>query len=474
MKTKFFIAGFLLVTAGYYWAGCNDTIDSIGINMKPEEDKIAVFDTTLNIDGRTIRVDSLYAKSINGLLGQFQDPVFGGLKADYVCEYYPALGFSLDSIIGESGQEIDSVLLQIIYTSYVGDSLAPMEVSVYPVNVPLQKDYYTDIDPSQFCDMNRLWGRKAYTARNLNISDSLNLVSSYKMVSVPLSREWGQSCLDEYRKPNHGQFTPADFTRFFPGTYIASTFGSGCILQVENTEIDIYYTRLYTTQGSSGQDSIYQSPSMAVLNVTKEVVQLNNYKGLNDDHLLEQNDSMMYLKSPAGIFCEILIPLNEVKQTLGSRKFNNVRLSIEAYPKEDRDYVLNFPGLGTSNTVTQTRPKLLLIEPDSVKSFFEERKYADGQTSFYTTFDASAYAYTFDNISNVIQNAIDKGVQKDYLSLYLIPVDVSYYLYYDSYSYSSYPVDNGTAHYLLPSAVTLKKGGNQLEIQIIATDLEKK
>ena len=465
------MAGILLI-AGYL-IGCNDTIDSIGIHMKPDEDVIAVFDTTLNIDGRTIRMDSLYAKSINGLLGQFQDPQFGGLKAGYVCQYYPSLGFSLDSILGTAGQEVDSIQLKILYTSYVGDSLAPMEVSVYPVVRPLEKNYYTNVDPAQFCDTQTLLGQQAYTARDLTISDSLNQTLSYKMVSVPLSRELGQSFLDEYRKPNHGLFTPSGFTTFFPGTYLASTFGSGCILKVESTEIDIYYTRLFTKQGSAGQDSIYQGASLAVLSVTKEVIQLNKYKGLNDEHLLEESSDKMYLKSPAGIFCEVSIPLKKIVQTLGNRKFNNVKLSIGAYPKEDREYVLNFPGLGVSNTATQTRPKMLLIEPDSIKTFFEERKYANGQTSFYTTFDASAFAYTFDNISNVIQNAIDKGVQNEFLSLYLIPVDVSYYLYTDPYTYSSYPVDNATSHYLVPSAVTLKKGGDQLKIQIVATDLKK-
>jgi hypothetical protein len=462
----------ILLIAGYL-IGCNDTIDSVGIHMKPDEDEIAVFDTTLNVDGRTIRMDSMYAKTINVLLGQFQDPQFGGLKAGYVCQYYPSLGFSLDSIIGKEGQEVDSIQLKIVYASYVGDSLAPMEVSVYPVIRPLEKNYYTNVDPAQFCDMQTLLGKRAYSARDLTVSDSLNKTLAYKMVSVPLSRELGQSFLDEYRKPNHGLFTPSGFADFFPGTYLASTFGSGCILQVESTEIDIYYTRLFTKKGSGGQDSIYQNASMAVLTVTKEVIQLNNYKGLNDEHLLAESSDKMYLKSPAGIFCEIFVPLKKIVQTLGNRKFNNVKLSIGAYPKEDRDYVLNFPGLGVSNTVTQTRPKLLLIEPDSIQTFFEERKFANGQTSFYTTFNASAYAYTFDNISNVIQNAIDKGIQDDFLSLYLIPVEVSYYLYTDPYSYSSYPVDDATFNYLIPSAVTLKKGGDQLKIQIIATDLKK-
>jgi hypothetical protein len=434
--------------------------------MKPEEDNIVVFDTTMTVEGETVKADSIYAKSINGLLGQFYDLRYGTVKAGYICQYYPSAGFDVDSM----KEEIDSVRLYVFYKTYFGDSLSPMEVSVYPAIKPLDKHYYSNIQPELYCDMNSLMGKQIYTARNLNISDSINIVSGYqKYISIPLSNELGQKLLDEYKKPDHGAYaSPSAMADFFPGTYLASTFGSGCLIEVEATEIDIYYQRYYG-KAADGTDSIRSKTS--VLSVTKEIVQLNTYASGYDEELQKENEDTMFLKTPGGVFSKITIPIRKIKETIGNRKFSNVKLSISAYPKEDYEYVWDFPGMGTRNTTTLTTSKLLLIEPEEVKSFFEEQKSADSQTTYYTTFSTSTYSYIFDNISNVVQKAIDKDTGKD-LELLLIPVHVSYYSYTDPYSYSTYPVDYACANYLLPSAVALKKGGDNLKIQIVAADLE--
>jgi hypothetical protein len=112
--------------------------------------------------------------------------------------------------------------------------------------------------------------------------------------------------------------------------------------------------------------------------------------------------------------------------------------------------------------------KLLLIEPDSIRNFFEQQKTADGKTAYFTTFDASTYTYTFNNIANVIQHAIDNNI--DPLVLRLVPVEVAYYNT-TSYYTTSAPVDYATSHYLFPSAVTLKK--DPLKIYLLAADLNR-
>ncbi|MDR0413444.1 MAG: hypothetical protein LBH61_06575, partial [Dysgonamonadaceae bacterium] len=55
------------------------------------------------------------------------------------------------------------------------------------------------------------------------------------------------------------------------------------------------------------------------------------------------------------------------------------------------------------------------------------------------------------------------------LELLLLPVQVSYYMYTNAYSYTSYPVDITSAHYLYPSAVTLRKN---LKVEVVAVGLQ--
>lgn len=56
---------------------------------------------------------------------------------------------------------------------WVGDSLAPMRAEIFKITSPLQKNFYTNIDPKQYCNMQESMGAQAYTAYNTSISDSL-------------------------------------------------------------------------------------------------------------------------------------------------------------------------------------------------------------------------------------------------------------------------------------------------------------
>jgi hypothetical protein len=484
MKTRSILSiGFLLGLA--YLVSCDDAIDRVGMGVQPDEDKIYTFGDSLFVDGTTIKDPALYAKTVNGLLGNFHDPAYGKLKAGYICQFYPEQGFGskerVDSIDAFTGGKVDSIQLTLLYTRYVGDSLSPMEVTVYPVRktTPLTEDYYTPLNPDDYCDLNTPLGKKTYTARDLNISDSLNLANItngyYKEVSIPLSRELGQSFYDEYKAclndPDRQTFkTPEALEKFFPGLYLQSTLGSGCLLEVDRTEIYIYYSWSRQVKDTTQVDNLRTDTltGRAALNVTKEIIQLNEYVGSHDEQLWEvPNAEKMYLKTPAGIFAQISIPMNEIRQKIGNRKFSNVQLSIEAEPPSDWQYNWVFPGTTAASKVTMSQSKLLLIEPDSIRTFFEQQKTADGQTCFFTTFDTSAYAYTFRNIANVIQYAIDKNI--DPLVLRLVPVEVAYYTATSGYTTST--VDYASSHYLFPAAVTLKK--DQLKIYILAADLKR-
>ena len=465
MKTKIFLFTLLF---GMAFLACEDGLETTGMGIQPEEDKISVFDTIMNIEARTVKIDSIYAKSYNGFLGNFYDSEYGDIKAGYLCQYYASQGFS-DSIIGTRGNEIDSVRLQVFYLSYIGDSLAPMEVSVYPIVKPLENDYYSNVDPAKYCDLSTPWAKKTYTARDLNVSDSINSLSDYaKSVSITLPKSIGQNLYEEYLKAG-GTFGSIDnFNQLFPGTYLESSFGIGSILKVDLTEMYVFYTRDYTTTSTeTGADSSYVGVDAAVFTATKELMLLNNFRSKHDDNLyLQSSADTMYMKSPVGICSEITIPVPDILKSIGRKKFSSINLRINAYPKSNREYALPFPGRNSEGT---SLAKLLLIEPDSVQSFLENQKVADSYTSYTAVMDTVNNCYQFNNIASVVQNAIDNAPDKP-LKLLLVPVQVE--AYYQQSGGMTYLVDYSTGYYLTPSAVALKKGGDNLQIKVIASDLE--
>lgn len=447
MKLRAILFGVITLVLGL--ASCDDSLDSVGLGIQPDEDKINVFSDTISFEARTVKMDSLYAKTIEGLLGELHDPVYGNLKAGYICQFYaPEKYVFPDTVIDNT---IDSVMIRIFYRSWTGDSLTPMELSVFPVVKALDKHYYTNMDPAKYCDLTTSWGTQGYTARNMTISDSIYNANTYKYISVMLPTSIGYDFLNESRKPQPNAFTTLDaFTDYFKGVYLKTTYGSGNIIQVDYTDMYVFYRSIFTTTDVDGEDSTYVATTKTSFNVTKEVIQLNSYANNADEELLVPNDEKTYIKTPAGIFTELTIPIPEIKKRVGDHKFNNAGLSLSAYGQEDWQYAMSLPS------------NMILIKTDSVKTFFENQKLPDSKTVFSTTL--SSYTYNFGNISNLIQNAIENNPDED-LKLLMMPV--TYSSYYDS-NYQTY-YNYATANYLKPSGVTLKKSPDKLKMVITSS-----
>jgi len=112
-----------------------------------------------------------------------------------------------------------------------------------------------------------------------------------------------------------------------------------------------------------------------------------------------------------------------------------------------------------------------LIQPDSVKNFFEQQQVADNMTSYTTMFSTSSYTYDFSNISNLIRFAIDNNPNQD-LKLWVIPVKTSFTASTDAYGNTDYSTaaDFSTTYDLFPTGVALV--GNDQQISLIASDLQ--
>ena len=467
MKTKAILA---VLWACLVFVACDDTISRIGLGIQPEEDKISVYDTIVYITATTIKTDSVYAKTINGYLGEYYDPFYGSIKSGFASQFYPGYEFYPDSM---TTGKIDSVRLILSYKDFAGDPQAPMEVSVYPIVNPLKKHYYTSLDPADFCDMSKPLAVQSYMAHNPFVSDSLLATGNYfRVVSISLPPEFGDKFVAEYKKPEPNAFSSIDaFVDFFPGLYLQNSFGKGSMIAVDRTRLVMFYQRNHVTTTSDGEaDSTIVVTDYADFQVTKEVVQINSMETNNNDHLLQPNDEVTYIKSPMGVFTKISIPIRKIKEGIGTRKFSGVKLSLKANQKEGGDFMLDFPGMGEVYGMTHSH-KLLLIEPDSVKNFFETQRVADNYTSYATTFNPSTYSYTYNNISNLIQNTIDKSPEKETLDLLLIPIRTDFSL--QTISYQQIAIDYSTSYLLAPTAVTLKKDPENMKIRILASDLEK-
>lgn len=456
MNIKNLVLGFVLGIA--FLSGCNDELSQVGPSIQPNSDRSYVYADTFYLEASTVQLDSIYARTASGLLGQLYDPLYGNLKADYICEFYcpEDYQFAYEPLDGK----VDSMAFFILYESgedgYVGDSLAPMTAQVYQVTKSLERNFYTNLDPTEYCDMQTLLGQKTYTAYDLSISDSIRSITDTSdeyyytpNVRIRISTDVAQRFYDETVN-NPSTFQDQDsFNAFFPGFYVTTSYGTGNILKVAQSTFYIYYR--YQTETSAGNDTIISTYEQ--FNVTKEVIQMNQIKNGNIDQLLVPNEQYTYLKSPAGVCTKLVLPAADIKEAIGDRILNNLDFSLQAMPQEEWLYALEAPTY------------LILMPEDSVKNFFEESRVNDSNTSFLCTYDTDTRIYSFGNISNVVREHLSLNPEED-LRLLIFPVSVSY----DSSSGSTTAI----SHYMMPAAVKLKKDEDYRQFVVVTSqyDLE--
>jgi hypothetical protein len=425
---------------------------AVGITTQPDGDKSVIFSDTFMIKASTQLFDSIYAKSTYGLLGEFYDPMFGNLKSDYICQFYSAEGFRFEQTPLDG--KIDSVNLNIYYDkgSYVGDSLSPMQLKVYPIVKQLERNLYTNIDPKEYAG-NTSIGQQSYTPRDMRIRDSVwnlpttdaNYYSPHIKVTLPIAL--GQKFYDETISNPSSFDTQQSFNTFFPGLYVTNTFGSGNIIVVSNTVLTIHYR--YLAENSLGViDSVVNT--YEVFTVTPEVIQLNNFSNADIDHLLKPNDEYTYMKTPAGIFTRITIPTKEILSRIKGRRANSFYLSLRAMPQEDWKYSLTPPDY------------LLLLPEDSLTDFFREGRLYNSVTSYISSKYASL-TYDFGNVATLLNHLAKNDPERDDMSFLVIPVEMT--IRQDSYSTTI----SSIKHYLKPSGVRIRKEPEIMRFQVISS-----
>lgn len=473
MKMKRLVLG--LVLSAFFLGGCNDDLSLVGPSIQPEADRVKAYTDTFEIEMSTIKLDSVYARTVSGLLGEIYDPLYGNIKADYICQFYcpENYKFTHEPLEGK----VDSMAFFVLYqrdtngniaTSCIGDTLAPMQAQVYKVTKPLERNYYTNMKAEDYCDMKTLLGQKTYTPRDLSISDSIRAITSTSddnyytpNVRIRISTDFAQAFYDETVNNPQTFKDQESFNRFFPGFYVTTGYGTGNILKVAQSSFFIYYR--YMSKTEAGNDTIIRTREQ--FNVTKEVIQMNQMKNDNLEALLEPNEEYTYMKTPSGVCTKVVVPAKTIKEKIGTRILNDFHFKLKAMPQEKWLYAFEAPS------------SVLLMPQDSMKNFFEQNKMNDDETVFKGDYDSSDRTYDFGNISNVLQTHLINNPDKD-LELLVVPVYCAttqtstsngYY-----WSTSTTTTITSMSNYLSPSGVKLKKDKDARQIVIVTSEYSNK
>jgi hypothetical protein len=403
------------------------------------------------------------------------------------------------------GNRIDSITLRIYYQTQYGDSLSPMVASVYAINDGIDfeslsnREFYSDNDFSKYYDAKNLLGSKGYTAANRELTDSVRGLSSYvPYIEVKLKDELKDrfyraaveaAVARDKDNPHAGEcrdlFSSIETFRsnLLPGVCVKNTFGDGSLIKVYYTSIYLFYSSFhrYDVDGTllrnedDSADSTYVTNHVKYLAVTPDVIQMSGYKfndALTADRL-QQTDTT-YITSPQGYYTVVNLPVGKVINRMVNDEMRNPTDSAY-YLNGANFYLKGYKPVGTILNA-EPAPYVLMVEQSKMNKFFENGQLPDSETSCYAAYVADSvtnnlYYYSFGNINSVILGLAEEAgwskssnlpMEEDYtVPMAVIPVELT--------TNSTYGTVLSVSNYILPTAMRLRRGAGQQQLQLIYT-----
>lgn len=373
---------------------CDDDTGSFGSVMMPETDDPVVSQALFYATTSSFKADSLVSNTSDCYLGRVTDPETGSTTTcHFLAQFYQLEDYDLPSIDqmmqDEDGVIADSVDLRLYINSYYGDSLNSMKLGVYEldsVNV-LEEDetYYTNIDPTQYLSTspNAISKTVSFAVTDLSVEDTTRYSDDYsKNILIKLPTDYGTKILRlYYEHPEYFSNSYQFIRHVVPGFYFKTLSGNGTMVEIDVSVLSVYFSYVI-------DDSVYVGVQRVA--ATEEVLQNNSIENEGLDELLSSEDYTM-LKTPAGIFTEVVLPIDSIYYEHETDTVNSAKIVFSRYNN-------------TLKTMYNLEPpdQILIIPTTEMTEFFENHDLPDGRTTFVSSYSEDYNSYTFSNIANMI------------------------------------------------------------------------
>ena len=406
MKSRLFTA--IAFTAMALFS-CNEDTGVIGSSLTDEADKLDLSTGIYQAKTRSILADSIYARNYDCYFGKVKDPETGTyVTSEFMAQFNMLENYqmpdkeTIQTRSEDGGVAADSCEIWLYFDRDLcyGDTLVPIKMRMLELNRPMNDNmtYYSNYDPVKegYIRDGGLRHDIVFSLSNLTYSDSVRNLSGYNDIArISLNEAYTDKNGKKY--DNYGTYllrsfydSPQYFKNSYtfvnnlcPGFFFQFNDGLGVMAKLSSIEMRVHYHFKKDTTTYYG--AMRMASTQEVLQTTKVT---NDKEGLQR---LIADESCTYLKTPAGIFTEMTLPVESIlSPTHNTDSLLQVSLSLKrlnsATPKDK--YVLSEP------------MSVLMVMKDSLYSFFEKEKTYDYTSAFVA--DLSLNCYSFSNIGNLI------------------------------------------------------------------------
>ena len=442
MKRLFGILSLII----FLFSSCDEDTLQIGNSVVPAIDAVVVGTDTFDVTSRTVIVDSVVAENGMGYIGRVRDAETNAyVTADLLSQFHVIESMSFDnadSIISRDSQGLivsDTSVVCLYIDSWYGDSTNQMQLTTYELSKPLEENkvYYSNFDIEKEgyirpaseggIEQTTIW-----TAADLIESDTIRAEDYGRRIFIPMNSPYTAKNGTTYKNFSsylfrtafeHPEYFKNSYTfshNVFPGFYFKTTNSVGTMAKIKLTEVMIRYQFKLTEDSTQyrwisfyGTDEVLQ---LSKTNTDKEVIKQ-----------LAADETCTYLKTPSCLFTELTLPVEKIFNGHERDTINTAEVTLQKINNENKDeYALSAPS------------KIMMIEKDSLDSFFELGHMSDEDNFYLSSLSSSVNGYAFTNISSLVTkmfNAKKAGEEKDpqwvakhpnWDKVLLVPVSVIY------------------------------------------------
>lgn len=422
---------------------CTD--DTIGSSLTDTRNAI-IEDSSFVLTGHSVENLRLQARTSTQLLGLFKCGGYGTLSSQVITQFMPS--YSIDTM-GVTESLIDScrLVLRIASGGFTGDQYVPMRLSVYRLNKQLEGPLFSDMNPADYYDPTDLMGVAPYSPQSATTVYSST--QDYLETYVPMDVEFARELFREFKSNPETFNTPANFREFFPGMFIANSFGSGRMMNFDYTELQVFYRKKLTTL--AGNDSISDTNKRTYMAATPEVLS-NNILSLDVDQSIKDKVAAgeAIIMAPGGYEVSAHFPIQDIIDKFKSSTVND----LAAINKLS----LTLPAEKVTTEYDIDPPQYLLMVKSSMKDqFIAGDSLTNNKDSFYATYDSANKCYNFNGLRDYILDIINnKGgmANAEDCEFVITPVDVTNYTTQSSYYTPSSTVVTKIAPQVSKPAIT--------------------
>lgn len=412
------------MAAAVFGQSCDDDLSGIGSSITSGDVKIFVDSLEYNLHSVSVENKTFDTRSGTMMIGNLNVPEYGSLSCSFVTRLMCLQSLAADTVPQE---RIDSckIRLGMLRQNLTGDSLAPQQVTVYKLTRQLPSDISNDFNPEGYYDKNAPISRKNYTVSAISMPDTTLKKNKPIFIDIDAPKEMAREVFSLYKTRPEIFRWPQTFAEYFPGLYVASTFGNGCVANLSQVYFFAYYHNPVTTTSKDSTGNVTTTvknvrDSVCLFTTAPEVLSSNNISYKVSQKLRDLVASgKTVITTPGGYTTRFRFPADEIIRDYEGKDHNlsiisSLTMSIPA------DTVANNYGITVA-------PYLLMVKTSEMEEFFAKNKLPDNKTSFYATYDTKNKYYRFTGMREYLLSLIKKGdITDDDVDFTLVPVSLSY------------------------------------------------